>query len=297
MKNIHLSFKDQRQDLNRTTLSLSTGSIYIYSKDNTIRNNANTRDIKIYSENQVIKHNRNCANIYIYANNQLVRNNKCGRVYINADNVIIKQNITSRMTIAEGHKDNKILQNKITYDYVDYYSLHIYRLNTVVIKNNVIYNSYYRNRYGNVLNIEDSCNVSVINNVIKCHSHGAAITLPPETHAFFVNNIIYSKNVSSLGEYHYNLFTDYVLNSNNNINKDPDFISYYNYHLSSGSPAIGAGQNGTDMGIYGGDTPYVDNWSDSSSILPIITQIKAEPIVAEGTQGLDISIKANAGSE
>jgi len=280
--------------------SLSTGNIYIYSKDNTIRNNANTGNIKIYSENQVIKQNKNCGDIGIYANNQLVRNNICGRVYINADNVVIKQNITSQMTIDGGHKNNVIVQNKISYSYKDY-SLYITKLNTLVIKNNIILNSEYRVG-GTALKIEDSCNVSVINNVIKVNSsYGTLIELLPETHSFFVNNIIYGGKVSSLGEYHYNLFyyTDYFPESNNNINRHPYFTdeSNNNYHLHYNSPAIGAGQNGTDMGIYGGDTPYVDNWSDSSSKLPIITQIKAEPIVAEGTQGLEISIKANAGSE
>jgi len=177
--------------------SLNTGSIHINSKGNTIRNNANTGYIKIYSENQVFKNNMNCGNIYIYANNQIFRNNVCGKVYIDADNVVIKQNITSRMTIDEGHKDNVIVQNEITYNDKDYYSLHIYKLNTLVIKNNIIFNSYYIwPNHGDTLKIEDSCNVSIINNVIKptkydANINGSAITLTPETHAFFVNNIIY----------------------------------------------------------------------------------------------------------
>ena len=284
--------------------SLRIGGIYIYSKDNTIKNNAKTGDIKIYSENQIIKQN-NCGDISIYANNQLVRNNVCGSVYIDADNVIIKQNNTSKITIDEGHRNNEVLQNKIS-SYNNYdYLLHINKLNTITVKNNLIYNSSYS---GGALKIDIACNASLLSNIFRCHSwkrdygdeyeyEGSAITLSPETHAFFVNNIIYFGKVSSLGEYNYNLFyyTNYYSNNNNNIKGDPNFKN--GYHLNDNSPAIGAGQNGTDMGIYGGDTPYVDNWAGSSSILPIITQIKAEPIVAEGTQGLEISIKANAGSE
>jgi len=277
--------------------SLNIGGIYIYSKDNTIRNNANTGDIKIYSENQVIKQNKNCGDIGIYANNQLFMNNVCGKVYIDADNVIIKQNKTSRMTISGGHENNEVLQNEIEYNNSGY-SLYINKSNRAIIKNNIIKNTEnYSSIYGNVLNIDSLCNISIINNILYDNDNDETINLSSETHAFFVNNIIYSGRVSSLGEYHYNLFcgTDYSPTSNNNIYGNPYFTN--GYHLNSRSPAIGAGQNGIDMGIYGGDTPYVDNWADSSSILPIITQLKAEPIVAEGTQGLEIRIKANAGSE
>ncbi|MEP7107998.1 MAG: PKD domain-containing protein [Ferruginibacter sp.] len=65
--------------------------------------------------------------------------------------------------------------------------------------------------------------------------------------------------------------------ANNNIySKDPLFVNYaplqpfsYNldFHLAAGSPCIGAGLNGTDIGIYGG--PYSFNVSEGPRI-PIV---------------------------
>jgi len=247
----------------------------------------NVKNIHIHSENNTIRNNSNIGSIYVNAENTIRNNSNIEFININADNVLIKQNIISRITIAEGHEGNEILQNKIVNSYC---GIHIQKFNTVIIKNNIIQPT----KYQEVIRIDSACNISLLNNVFN--SNNGSFYLSPETHAFFVNNIIYTGRISSLGEYHYNLFysTDDYPTSNNNIKGNPNFTN--EYHLGEDSPAVGAGQNGTDMGIYGGDTPYVE-WDNSNSILPRITHIKAEPVVAEGTQGLEINIKANAGRE
>jgi hypothetical protein len=68
---------------------------------------------------------------------------------------------------------------------------------------------------------------------------------------------------------------------NNILNQDPIFVNvdtnpwnysytdpvngpFVNYNLSAGSPAIGTGVGGTDMGIYGGDSPFFEGIPNNS---------------------------------
>ena len=80
-----------------------------------------------------------------------------------------------------------------------------------------------------------------------------------------------------------------------NVDMSTVFVDHENYdfHLLPGSPAIGAGENGTDMGIYGGDAPYVDGGFPG---LPSILQIQA-PTAGSQTSGLYISFKAKSNKE
>ena len=87
------------------------------------------------------------------------------------------------------------------------------------------------------------------------------------------NNIIYNTNgggykISGQGNsYKYNLFagTSVPSGTNNTANVDmntvfADFTSKSvdnDFMLKEGSPALGAGENGTDCGAFGGDQPYV----------------------------------------
>ncbi|GAB4372155.1 MAG: hypothetical protein Kow0042_15340 [Calditrichia bacterium] len=62
------------------------------------------------------------------------------------------------------------------------------------------------------------------------------------------------------------------------------------WQLRSGSPAIGAGLNGEDCGMFGGTTPYI------LSGIPAIPTIYffVAPSSASGTQGLQVQIKAKS---
>jgi hypothetical protein len=52
-----------------------------------------------------------------------------------------------------------------------------------------------------------------------------------------------------------------VLNNPNDIMANPSFVDMNgdDYHLDVGSPCIGAGALGGDMGAYGGSDPMVDS--------------------------------------
>jgi hypothetical protein len=65
------------------------------------------------------------------------------------------------------------------------------------------------------------------------------------------------------------------------------------YHLVAGSPAIGAGQYGEDIGIYGGPTPFDDLWY--LTFLASITDFDSPPIVDQ-SGNLQLHIEAQAGN-
>lgn len=78
---------------------------------------------------------------------------------------------------------------------------------------------------------------------------------------------------------------------NNQENVDPDFVavssSYFNhthdYHLNPGSPAINAGSDGTDIGIYGGSYPWPDGGASQSGYMyaqePQVPQVNQMNVV------------------
>ncbi|OPZ96628.1 MAG: hypothetical protein BWY70_01710 [Bacteroidetes bacterium ADurb.Bin408] len=75
-----------------------------------------------------------------------------------------------------------------------------------------------------------------------------------------------------------------------NVPNVADFSYTYNYHLSDTSVAIGAGMNGTDCGIYGGDNPYKDG---AVPLNPHI-QFKQIPTATDSQGKLNIQVKVSA---
>jgi hypothetical protein len=72
-----------------------------------------------------------------------------------------------------------------------------------------------------------------------------------------------------------------------NIQLASSFSFAYDLTLQSGSPAIGSGVGGTDMGIFGGDNPF-DIYGTS---LPIVRTVMAPNKVAQGAN-LNVRIQA-----
>lgn len=62
------------------------------------------------------------------------------------------------------------------------------------------------------------------------------------------------------------------------------------YRLKAGSPAIGAGRNGVDMGIWGGSSPFVEDLVPS---LPRVTSLNL-PAVVPDSVGLTFEVSAEA---
>ncbi len=111
----------------------------------------------------------------------------------------------------------------------------------------------------------------------------------------FSNNLTFGNDNNNLiGE---NSENPGSLGTNNIINQDPLFTSYNgsgyrntdDYNLQSGSPAIGAGKDGTDLGIYGGSYP----WNiEVASIVPVVTSLTIPVGVVQEDGQLEFTFSA-----
>lgn len=122
------------------------------------------------------------------------------------------------------------------------------------------------------------------------------------------NNIFYSTSTTFNS-------SDYIINGNTSVNNqfniNPLFVNpvlfntvnaythtspasgpFADFHLQTGSPAIGAGTDGTDLGLYGGSTPWRDESTTDSryryyplpDAVPVVTAVTVQnPVVQEGT--------------
>ena len=127
-------------------------------------------------------------------------------------------------------------------------------------------------------------------------------------HAEIKNNIIFYKtnpyNGNYIGykvltgsTYQYNLFAGTTvpggIGNKANVDMEATFADFANknvdndFTLKEDSPAIGAGENGTDCGVFGGDQPYV------LSGIPGVPHIYEAiiPTSASGDSGLKVYLK------
>lgn len=113
--------------------------------------------------------------------------------------------------------------------------------------------------------------------------------------SIFNNNITFANNGYNTLPYGDNF------GSGNLANVNPMFVNFpytgggfdwsYDFALQPGSPAIGAGTNGTDIGITGGNAPLLHNLIGNSK-LPVVTQITL-PVSSVPVGGtLQINVKA-----
>lgn len=115
------------------------------------------------------------------------------------------------------------------------------------------------------------------------------------TNSLFVNNIIFPNQSGILTSYN-NIVSDGSLPPTNgnqlNVDLNTIFLDYQNgnFHLKPGSPAIGAGLNGEDIGIYGGDFPFVDGGAPP---FPTIYHLDV-PHTGNSQNGVNITIKAKS---
>ncbi len=123
------------------------------------------------------------------------------------------------------------------------------------------------------------------------------------TNTTFANNMAYASANDTF---------DITTNSNtgyNNFNHtNPNFVSvgsttfsyFYDYHLQGGSPAINAGSDGTNLGIYGGLYPFPIGGASGSGYqtsqepaVPQIFQFTIQNKIIQPTDTLNINIKVS----
>ena len=139
----------------------------------------------------------------------------------------------------------------------------------IFLENNIIHNGANSSTWGALIGWNDASQV-VRNNVFVGDGRPTFLSC---SNIQVLNNIFYAKepvtcsNCVILNNLTY--LTDNTLpEEDDNLNADPMFVnppppaayggywSSMDYHLQEGSVAIGAGTNGTDLGIYGGLIPY-----------------------------------------
>lgn len=220
------------------------------------------------------------------------------QVIIAASNITIKRNKLSQIAMGVEGRDSSILQNIIDNSNLqDYTTISVSGATNVIIANNLIKNirGFGNDHWGYYYAIIDGSDLLIKNNVIKVY--GYAWT---SSNSQMVNNIIVVVGSGSIqGIYNfvrYNMTNTVELpvgdGNINNIDMATVFVDINNndYHLLPNSPAKGTGENGADMGIYGGDAPYIDGGFPS---LPSILQLKGDLVAAPGT-GLNVQFKAKS---
>lgn len=146
---------------------------------------------------------------------------------------------------------------------------------------------------------------SVTQNVFLGASGGTTPGVPSNvTNSNITNNIFIGRNVNSIA-------VSNIINGNmsfdgsNNVfpgagvnypNIDPEFENYtvglfnwaHDYHLSPGSPALGVGAGGADLGIYAGDGVYRQDGEPSIPIIRSVNVPGGNVVPANSTFNINI---------
>jgi len=218
------------------------------------------------------------------------------KVYIDANNILIKRNDLDYISVLSNHTGIIIMQNIFVTSYFHHSLINLSNNNEVLITNNVINNHYnqIRNTCLGISASSDSIKINITYNLIyvaRENDDNKALCITNSNY-YVANNIIVSGKVSpktSLG-FQNNICNSYQLEPSNGniINVDINLVYGESYKLKENSPAIGAGTNGTDIGIYGGSTPFVLGGYPS---IPRIVNIEADHLGTK-SHGLDVKIKA-----
>jgi hypothetical protein len=239
--------------------------------------------------------------ITIETNNITIKRNKLHEVHITGNNlygisILQNQIITDYRCIYATYSDTAevYISNNILIETSDYSS-------TSSIKGALmlsVFNGYPDGSYS------DHQFWTITNNIISVpqNSYISVINSQYDDYIIALNNIIIDGNIwihHATNLIQYNISNEDQLPDGNgnieNIDMNTVFIDpdNYDFHLLSGSPAIGSGMNGIDMGIYGGQTPYIDSGMPG---LPSIFYLDA-PYIGSQQSGLDVIIKAKSNKE
>lgn len=174
-------------------------------------------------------------------------------------------------------------------------------ISNCLLANNIIKNGVSEFKSSEIVNnLFISDRNSVFYNVTYCTIKNncfyfSDLNIASSSNCNFYNNISYiggltDRNASFTGGTN-NTFSD------NLENVDPQFVFEEDrvfdftddYHLADGSPAIGAGFSGGDLGIFEGTSPYVESGAPS---IPQILQMNIHDEMVPGGTNLNVTLKA-----
>lgn len=213
---------------------------------------------------------------------------------LRTDNIVIRRNRLYDVDVEDSLSNIIITQNYIYRYGID---LEDYCAN-IFITHNWVYSS---SNVSASIEMESTCsNITIKNNVIE---NGYTNAFSVRLHnTVFQNNIIVDGSISASSSYiTHNLYggTDSDLDGNGNqqnVDMSTVFLCYPErdtcstdgrWQLAPDSPAIGAGYDGSDCGMFGGDEPYV------LSGIPAIPSIYFfdAPFSGSASEGLPVRVK------
>jgi len=224
----------------------------------------------------------------------------------------------------DGISNISIIRNKVS---IGYKGTSSYPATNWIIINNIIsylsYNSYasYSNNFlilNNIFNTSGSIYISgaiIKNNLFfKPFSYSNntisnnifyGVSPTGSNNSSFKNNLSYASGKSITTNFD---FSSNNIDTNNVENQDPKFVDMpattspdfnyaHDYHLQSTSPAIGAGVDGTDIGIYGGNYPFpyggpIPMQTSAVPAIPQITDLEITNTIVPIDSALHINLKA-----
>lgn len=221
--------------------------------------------------------------------------------------------------------NNLLVKNEI-------HGLNVYKNIIGGLSNGLLYKSYVNNNIISTVVCNSNFgneNIFINNVILQRINFGGGICANNIMYAFtgtfsqgsknviFSNNLIFNAGGTNVTQ------SEYTVNGNSSVNNlfdvNPSLINpqtfatlyaythtsptsgpFADFHLQTGSPAIGAGTDGKDLGIYGGSTPWRDGSITDSryryyplpDAVPVIIGITVQnPVVNEGG---NLQIQLNA---
>jgi len=216
---------------------------------------------------------------YVNAGSVEITRNHIYRVWVAQSNSATDLSLHSNYFTYRVHVDNNHPANASIYNNIfkaSYTAIVNYGNASLNIYNNV-FDVYYG---GEILDVE---NANIYNNIIfnAYPNYYSFIDANPALNNSVANNVICQEELPQFPNNVWGVaIEDVIVYTTGGVEKK--------YKLPAGSPAIGAGENGVDCGIFGGDTPYV------LSGIPPIPHIFESNIPSSGSssEGLPVHIKA-----
>ena len=237
-----------------------------------------------------ITNDLNASNSTVELTNIVVENNYfiSGNFYsadsrAGVNGMIIRGNvlygIASSTSVWSNYK-NTIISNNLIRRWI-YIKFH----ESVTVKNNIFLDGYFPVNHGNASGDLE------VQNCIFYESSSSVVNINT-TGVVYQNCLTYN-----LGSGSYNT----LIGANNLNNQNPNFVSAIDvifnadtddYHLQAGSPAIGTGSGGVDMGIYDGSAFIFNNFGYTNGI-PTVKITNITDRIAPGAN-LSVTINTNA---
>jgi len=221
------------------------------------------------------------------------------QIDIETDNITVKNNYCFGIFVHSSANGIIIIHNKIINqsDSSLDVAIKVSSYTHVLISNNIIVSKKVGSY--SIISFNDT-SLYISHNVIEA-VYGA-LYFSVRVNGIVMNNIVRSGNVwGNSVEYFNNMSQSTQFDSFSgagnigNIDMTTVFVdpTNFDYKLKTDSPAIGAGYSGEDLGIYGGNSPYIDNGAGTG--IPTIISLIGQPFVPSDSPTMNLSIKATSG--